>query len=81
MKWMLVLLLAGCGSAPPALPQRVEVPVFTQCVKMEISKPAYEFDKFPSTAADGEIVLALARDWVRGRKYEGELEAALAGCQ
>ena len=32
MKWMLVLVLAGCGSAPLA-PQRVEVPVFTPCVK------------------------------------------------
>lgn len=26
------------------------------------------------------IILALARDWARGRKYEGELEAVVAGC-
>jgi len=27
------------------------------------------------------IVLALARDWPRARKYEGELEAVVAGCE
>jgi len=74
------LLLVGCASAPPA-PVRVEIPVFTTCVKMEISKPTYEFDKLPSTATDGEIILALARDWSRGRGYEGDLEAAIAGCR
>lgn len=75
-----VALLAGCASAP-APPLRVEIPIFTPCVKMQIQAPVYEFDKLPSGAADGEIVLAMARDWLRGRKYEGELEAALAGCQ
>ena len=44
--------------------------------------PAYEFDKLPATATDGEIILALAlaRDWPPGRKYESEIEAAIAGC-
>lgn len=79
MKWPLVLLLAGCGSAPLA-PQRVEVPVFTPCVKVAPKRPAYEFDQLAPQATDGEIVLALARDWPRGRKYEGELEAVIAGC-
>jgi len=80
MKWLLVLLLAGCASAPPA-PQRVEVPVFTPCVKMEIQRPAYEFDKLTPAATDGEIILALARDWARGQKYEVELEAIVTGCR
>nr|WP_314606573.1 hypothetical protein [uncultured Janthinobacterium sp.] len=79
MKWMLVLLLAGCGSAPATL-QRVEVPVFTPCVKDVPQRPAYEFDQLAPVATDGEIVLALARDWPRGRKYEAELEAVIAGC-
>ena len=72
-------LLAGCSSAPPAA-QRVEIPVFTPCVKVAPQRPAYELDKLPSTAADGEIILALARDWSRDRKYEAELEPAIAGC-
>jgi len=74
-----VALSAGCTSTPPA-PQRVEVPVFTPCVKEVPQRPTYEFDMLPSTATDGEIVLALARDWPRGRKYEVELEAVIAGC-
>ena len=79
MKWMLVLMLAGCGSAPLA-PQRVEVPVFTPCVKVAPQRPVYEFDRLPPAATDGEIILALARDWPRGRAYEAKLEAIIAGC-
>jgi len=73
------VLLSGCGSTPPA-PQRVEIPVFTPCVKAVPQRPAYEFDKLTPVATDGEIVLALARDWSRGRKYDVELEAVIAGC-
>ncbi len=76
----LAALLAGCASAPPAV-QRVEVPVFTPCVKVVPQRPAYEFGQLTPAATDGEIVLALARDWPRGRKYEGELEAVVAGCR
>ncbi|OFJ47647.1 hypothetical protein BA896_000115 [Janthinobacterium lividum] len=76
----LAALLAGCASAPPVV-QRVEVPVFTPCVKVAPQRPAYEFDQLAPTATDGEVVLALARDWPRGRKYEGELEAVVAGCR
>ena len=79
MKWMLVLVLAGCGSAP-LVPQLVEIPVFTPCVKSLPQRPAYEFDQLTPEATDGEIILALARDWPRGRKYEVELEAVIAGC-
>lgn len=78
-QFALVLLLAGCASAPPA-PVRVEVPVMVPCVGEVPQRPAYEFDKLPAAATDGEIILALARDWVRGRAYDGVLEAVIAGC-
>lgn len=78
-KFILTLLLAGCASAPP--PVRVEVPVMAPCVGAVPTRPAYEFNTLPVTTAEGEIVLALARDWVRGRKYENELEAVIVGCQ
>lgn len=77
----LAALLGGCAGMPPPEVQRVEIPVFTPCVKVVPQHPAYEFDKLPPSATDGEIILALARDWTRGRSYEGELEAALAGCR
>jgi hypothetical protein len=71
------VLLAGCASAPP---QRVEVPVFTPCVNVVPQRPAYEFNRLAPAATDGEIILALARDWPQGRKYEAELEAVVEGC-
>ena len=78
-QFVLVFVLAGCGSAPPA-PQRVEVPVFTPCVKAVPLRPAYEFGQLAPAATDGEIVLALARDWLRGRPYEAQLEAVITAC-
>lgn len=75
----LAAVLAGCGSAPPAT-QIIKVPVPVPCVKDTPVAPMYEFDKLPLDAPAGAKVLALARDWPRGRKYEGELEAAISGC-
>ncbi|MBB5610448.1 MULTISPECIES: hypothetical protein [unclassified Janthinobacterium] len=77
----LAVLLAGCSSMPPPVVQRVEIPVFTPCVKMEIPRPAYEFDKLPPVVTDGEIILALARDWPLGQAYELQLEAVIEGCR
>ena len=74
------MLLVGCTSSPPTL-QRVEVPVFTPCVKTVPQRPAYELDQLAPAANDGEIVLALGRDWARGRKYEQALEAIIIGCR
>ena len=74
------VLLAGCGIAPQST-QTVYVPVHTPCVKDVPARPAYEFDKLPLDALSGGKVLALARDWLAGRKYEGELEAVVVGCQ
>lgn len=74
-----MLFLAGCGTAPPST-QTVYVPVHTPCVINAPVRPVYEFDKLQLDAPAGEKVVALARDWPVGRKYEGLLEAALAGC-
>ena len=72
-------LLAGCGTAALA-PLRVEVPVFTPCVAAVPPRPVYEFEKLPATAMDGEVIMALVRDWTRGRKYEEVLAATVASC-
>ena len=81
MKYIIltIALLAGCGTTSPPM-QIVDVPVYRPCVKDVPPAPVYEFDKLPLDAAAGDKVLALARDWPRGRAYEGKLEAALAGC-
>lgn len=82
MKFAILLgavLLAGCAGPQPAT-QTVYVPVHRPCVKDVPPAPVYEFDKLPSNAPAGDKVLALARDWPAGRKYEAALEVALAGC-
>ncbi|MDX8121563.1 hypothetical protein SKZ59_07270 [Janthinobacterium sp. GMG2] len=73
------LLLSGCGTILPAS-VHIEVPVMVPCVGEVPLRPAYEFDKLAPDMTDGEIVLALARDWPRGRKYEEELVSIVAGC-
>lgn len=72
-------LMVSCGTAPPPT-QTFYVPVHTPCVKDKPVAPVYEFDKLPLDAPAGAKVLALARDWPRGRKYEGQLEAIIVGC-
>jgi len=74
-------MLAGCGTAPPAT-QLFNVPVYTPCVKAADvpARPVYEFGSERMEDTPGGRVLALARDWPVGRKYEGQLEALLAGC-
>lgn len=76
-------MLAGCGTTPATAIQRVDVPVAVPCVKAADvpQRPDYAVEKLAPTATDGEKVLALAGDWPRGRKYEGELEAIIAGCR
>lgn len=73
-------LLAGCGSAPAA-PDRIKVPLMVPCIGEVPPRPAYEFDKLLPTAMDGEIIMALARDWPRGRNYEAKLLAVVIGCR
>lgn len=77
------VMLAGCAGVPAPATQRVDVPVPVPCVKASDlpERPVYEFDKLSADASDGVKVLALAKDWLRGRKYEEGLEAVIAGCR
>jgi starvation-inducible outer membrane lipoprotein len=77
---LMSMLLAGCCSAPPA-PVEVRIPVKVPCVKGVPERPQFEFDRMAPTASDGGKILALARDWPRGRNYEALLEAVIAGCR
>lgn len=73
------MLLVWCSGAPPAT-QEDKVLVLVPCVGAVPVRPDCEFAKLTPAATDGEKVLALARDWPRTRKYEGELEAVIEGC-
>ncbi|MDM5176565.1 hypothetical protein PO883_05065 [Massilia sp. DJPM01] len=80
MKYLLLvaLLLTACA-APPVVPP-VKVPVYGSCVKVPLARPAFATKSLLPDASDGEILLALARDHLVHFKYEGELEAVIAGC-
>lgn len=78
MKYLLLLLLAGCATKPAT--ETVKVPVYTKCITAMPIKPTFEVQTLGTGASDGEKVLAIARDTPLHFKYEGLLEAALAGC-
>jgi hypothetical protein len=75
-------LLAGCSSTPAPITQRIDVPVPVPCVKAAAVplRPEFEVKKLTLSASEGEKVLAFAKDWPVGRKYEEQLEAVIAGC-
>lgn len=75
---LLATLLLGCATKP--VTQEVKVPVYVPCVLAIPIKPIFEAKTLGPGASDGEKVLALARDTPLHFKYEGLLEAALAGC-
>ena len=72
-----LVLLAGCATKPATV--EVKVPVYVPCAK-PVPRPTFAFPLMPIEASDGEKVLAMARDTLVHFKYEGQLEAALAGC-
>lgn len=77
------VLLASCSSMPAPATRRVDVPVAVSCVKASgvPKRPEYDVEKLVPSSSDGDKVLAFARDWPVGRKYEDLLEAAIAGCR
>ena len=72
------MLLVGCVTAP--VTQEVRVPVYVSCVTAVPARPEFEARSLGPDASDGEKVLAIARDVPRHFKYEGQLEAVIAGC-
>ena len=78
MRWLLILLLAGCATKPPTV--EVKVPVYVSCVKEKPARPAFAFPVLADDASEGEKVLAMARDTLLHFKYEAQLEAVIAGC-
>lgn len=72
------LAVAGCATRPATV--EVKVPVHVPCVKAVPARPAFAALALPLDASEGEKVLALARDTLLHFKYEGELEAVVAGC-
>ena len=77
---LVVALLAGCATTHQE-PQVVKAPVVVSCITDTPKRPEYETETISDTAPDGQKILALLRDWVKSRKYEGQLEATVEGCK
>lgn len=78
MKWLLLLLLAGCA-APPAV--EVKVPVHVPCIdaaKVPV-RPVNKFGQgeYPGDAEAVKLALLDALAW---ESYALEVEVQLAGC-
>ena len=78
MRYLCLLLLTGCATVPAV--REVKIPVAVACVKSVPARPAFATRGLAPDASDGEKVLAIARDLPMHLKYEGELEAIIAGC-
>lgn len=73
------LMLTGCVSSAP-ITQRVDVPVAVSCVKRDQIPQRPQYEPYDSNAADGDVLLAVSRNWFKSRPYEAKLEAIANGC-
>ena len=69
--------LAGCTTAPPAT---VDVPIPVSCVREAPRPPALVTDAELRAMNEYQLPLALWRDRLQRKGYEGELEAVLSAC-
>lgn len=82
MRWLLILLLAGCQAAPVTIdrPVRVEEPVPVACLSSVPPRPATTDDQALHLLDDYRLVLTIWRDLLVLRGYVAALEALLAPC-
>ena len=76
---ILLVLLAGCASAPQVVTQKVEVPVPVLCKTPDVALPSYHFSPPYTSVFSGVRDLMGDRD--QALAYEIELRAALASCK
>jgi len=79
VRYLAVLLLAGCASLPDA-PTVVNVPIAVPCLDALPEKPRFVTDGELLTMPDAAFVLALAADRLERGKYMALTDALLAGC-
>lgn len=79
MKYLLILLLTGCGLAAPKV-QTVNIPVIQPCILFAPVKPSLISDAELLKMIDGNFVTALHIDRLKRQSYETELEAVIKAC-
>lgn len=79
MRYILILLLAGCSSIPNA-PTVTLVPQPIPCIEKLPEKPAFLPDTVLAGFSDYQLVLALRSEQLQYRAYVGILESVMLAC-
>ena len=72
---ILSIILTGCATKPL---ERVEIPIAVACHAEPVNKPTLRYS--PPYTSLFEAIRDLLGDRVVSASYEGELEAAIKGC-
>ena len=72
-------LLGGCCTLD--VPKEVRVPVPVPCIEQAPERPSMMSDAELQALSDYGLIVALARDRRIRQAYQGNLEAAIAGCR
>lgn len=86
MKWILLLLLAGCQTPEPRIltikePIEIKVAVPVPCISDVPPRPALMKDQDILALGDYQAILALRRNLLQMEAYLAELQAILLGCR
>ncbi|WP_395406323.1 hypothetical protein ACHMW6_06525 [Pseudoduganella sp. UC29_106] len=75
MKWLLILLLAGCATKPIT----ADKPVYAPCVKDVPARPVETFGEgeYPGEVQASKSAVIDLSTW---KKYALQLEGVIAGC-
>jgi hypothetical protein len=80
MRYLLVLLLAGCSSMPK-IPDTVYIPVTKSCIKVQPTKPEFISHEVLKTLADDKLIKQVGLELFKYENYTLELEALLKACK
>ncbi|MGH9697977.1 MAG: hypothetical protein ACRD52_00790 [Candidatus Acidiferrales bacterium] len=84
MKWLLLLLLAGCASVPEPVIKTVEVKVAVpvSCLPAKLpERPVIQPNAALLAMGDADLVLELAAERTELIGYAAQIEAVLTACR
>lgn len=80
MKYLLVLVLAGCTTLPK-VPEKVLVPIAVSCIKDAPIKPDFITRNSLKQLSASDYVISITSEYLKQSSYIGELEATIQGCK
>lgn len=80
MKYLFVLLLAGCSSLPK-VPDKIYLPVTQSCISQQADKPDFTSHEQLKQLSVSDYVLQVTAELLKYESYTLELEALLKSCK